>query len=1075
MKNSISKSVLGIVVAAIAIMAAVLWFDHRPPSPSPAPQSTEAKAEVPAAPAATNSSPSAPVTAQDNGELPPVIPISLTNVVVDAENGTWLTNKDFLRVPHQPQMFGSVTFLMDGMIQLQGLGSQTRDRNYRTSIVLPLALTNITDNGTEIVQRGSNVASLHLLGFTRYGSGSDNDMFAEIVWHYTDGLTLKTPVQYQVHFRDWTRNPYEDPANLPYAFSKVVWTTPHPSTRGRAFRLYRTTFANPAPHRIISQLEFVSDMKSPTLALVGVTLDPLKPGQRPDLSRDLEPTDTNPAKQIQIYVQSADGQPVPQAKLQVQSEQNNGSNSPIRLSNYKTTDASGYASLSYPPENLDKLQITASQEDHASRQMIWDVKGGDTVPDSYTFKLTASIIIGGIVLDFSNNPIADAKVSLYRFWTGNDDSPDKKGDHPGFSNLSATTDSQGQWQAKGVPPEMLNHIGFNIKHPDFISASLSGISGATETQLRAGTYKTVLQRGLDVTGRVLDNANNPIAGATVWAGQRWSMDRQQTKTGDDGRFSLHNVPGGSLSFQASASGYAPDDESFTVAPDMPEIVFHLGPGKSIHGVVQDGNGSPIPGVRVSLDSMGNQTYDFEATTDDSGHFTWDSAPSEPMQFSFLKEGYASKRNVALPPDKDNVVTLNPPRQLQGQVVDADSGQPVTKFTVRTGKRQDANSDNIYGIIQDHDFTTQDGTFTLSLDEDDDNAVRVTSDDYATKVESFSDAQNGVIQMTIQMKSSPSLQGVVLAPDGTPAPGVSVAVAKPGAYGSGSVQLQGTHLTSWDNGSKVVITDANGQFTLPSLPATGGFVVAVGEQGFASAPVDQVRASPSLTLQAFGRIEGTLNIGGQPAAGKELYFNQPSTGLQTDFNSYKTTTDDQGKFTFEQLPPGDGTIVRLVQMVPNMWTHSDKTDVTVKSGETTQVTLGDNGAVITGTVRLETQPTNGVSVVYEGHISGQSPQAPAFNSPAEAQAYYQSPEWQAIAAKIKQYSFAVNPNGTFTADDIAPGTYSVNVQALKGGSQPWSHPTIASGNTTLTVPDSFDPASPINIGEIILKPSPSPSN
>ncbi len=1073
MKNSISKSVIAIVAAAIAIMAAVLWFGHRSSAPPVSSPQAEAKTEVPAAPAATNTPPPAPVVAQDNGELPPVVPIPLTNVVVDAENSTWLTNRDYLRAPHQPQIFGSVMFLMDGMIQLQGHGSQTRDRNYRTSIVLPLALTNIiTENGTEVIQRGSNVASLHLLGFTRYGSGSDNDTFAEIVWHYADGLTLKTPIQYQVHFRDWTRNPYEEPANLPYAFSKVVWTTPHPSTPGRAFRLYRTTFANPAPHRIISQLEFVSDMKDPTLAIVGVTLDPLKPGQRPDLSPDLEPIDTNPPKQIQIYVQSSDGQPVPQAKLEIQYEQHNGSNT-THLSSYKTTDASGYASVNYPPQNLDQLQIAASQKDYGGRQMIWDVKGGDTIPDSYTLKLTGSIAIGGIVVDSSNSPIADAKISLYRFWTGNDDAPNKKGDHANFSTLSATTDSQGQWQAKGIPHELLNHVGFNIKHPDFTTASLSGISGATETQLRAGTYKTVLQRGLDVTGRVLDNADNPISGATVWAGRRWSMDRQQTKTGDDGKFSFHNVPAGNLDFQASASGFAADDESFMVAPDMPEIVFHLGAGKTIHGMVQDDNGSPIAGVRVDIDGMANQTYDFSATTDDSGHFSWDGAPSEPVQLSFSKEGYAQKQNVTLPPDQDNVVTMHAPRQLQGQVLDADSGDPVTNFTVRAGKRQDANSDNIYGRVEDHDFATPDGAFTLSLDEEDDNAVRVTSDDYATQVASFPDAQNGVIQMTIKLKSSPSLKGVVLAPDGTPAPGVSVAATRPNAHGSGTVQLQGIHLSSWDTASKVVTTDANGQFTLPS-PPDAGIVVAVGEQGFASAPVDQVRASPTLTLQAFGRIEGTLNIGGQPAAGKELYFNQSNTGIQTDFNSYKTTTDDQGKFAFEQLPPGEGNITRLIRPMPNMWTYSDKTDVTVKSGETTQVTLGDSGAVVTGTVRLETPPTNGESVVYEGNISS-TVSTPSFNSAAESQAYYQSPEWQALASKMKNYSFSVNPDGSFTADDIAPGNYSVNIQALKNGSQPWQHPPIASGHATVTVPDSFDPASPINIGEIVVTPVPPPPN
>ena len=1063
MKNSVSKSVPGILAVGVAAIATVLWLGTHRPVP---PQSTEVAPESSTPSATVSNAP--PVAEQDNGELPPVIPISLTNVV-DAENDLWLKETGFQLVPHQPQEFGSVTFLMDGMIGRTSADPEESD--YPDKIILPLALTNLTANGPEIIQRGSNVASVHLLGATRYNAGEKKTV-AEIVWHYTDGTTLRTPVEYLTHFRSWVRNPYEEPAHLPYPFSKVVWTAPISSPPGSALRLYRTTFANPSPKRTIQALEFDSKKENPVLFIVGVTLDPLKPGQRPDLSPDLEPTDAVPAKQIEMIVQSADGQPLPEAKVQVRFHAG-GKNSYSFAS--KITDASGSALARYPPQDLDQLTITASHDDYGSRKMVWDIRAGDVIPASYTLKLTNGLAIGGIVTDSADSPVADAKISLYHFFMGGDDM-NKRGEQSEFSQKSATTDAQGVWQAKDLPPELINHVGFSVAHKDFLTTNVNlGMNGPMEKQLRAGTFKIVLQHGLEAAGRVVDDADNPISGATVWAGERYSQNRQQAQTDDVGKFAFHNVPAGDVTFSASAKGRAPTDKSITVKPDMEEILFRLGPGKSIRGVVQDDNGAPIPDVRVSLEGNGNvgNTYEFSATTDANGRFEWDSAPTEPMQFYFGKEGYESKRNVTLPPDQDNTVTLHNPRQLQGQVVDADSGEAVTNFSVRCGQRSDSTSDSLYGVIQNQDFSSSDGTFTLQLTEESENAIQVTSDDYAKQTQAFPDAQNGVIQMTIQLKPSVAIHGVVLAPDGTPAPGVSVAITTT-TIGGNTVQLQGTQLVSWSGGSKVVTTDANGQFTLPSPPATGGIVVATGEQGFTSASVDEVRANPTLTLQAFGRIEGTLTIGGQPGVGIQLYFKMDGSGLMTDFNGYKTTTDDQGAFTFDQVPPGDGSIVRLVQTTPNSWTHSDNTEVNVKSGETTQVTLGDNGAVLNGTVRFESPPTNGEALTITGHVAGQPPDAPQFNTPAESQAYYQSAAWQAIAKQIKNYTFVVNANGTFMADDIAPGTYVVSISAQKSGSQMWMQPQIAIGSTTVTVPDSFSPTSPINVGEIVLR-SPSTPN
>lgn len=1069
-EQPIAKSVWAIVIVGLVVIVLTIWTDLRrrkaaPEQPAPVVK-TSTHAVLPARMIASAPADAASTLAPG---LPPVIPISLAGVLTRAENGSWLRDKDYLLVPHRPQTFGGVEFLMDGMIQMQGLASLiTKNRSYRTNVIIPLTLTNYASEGREVIQRGRNIATVFLLGGTRYTDPTPVKS-ADLIWHYTDGTERRTPIICLEHIRDWVRNPYEEPAHLSYAFTKVVWTVPQPAHPGQALRLYRVGFANPAPDKIIDRLELASPMNDPTLFVIGVTLDPLSLGQRPDDTPDLEPGDAVPPKQIQIYVQDAGGQPLAQAKLQVQLQQRNG-RSLTRNGYSLSTDANGCAPVNYPPQDLDTLQVSASHEDYGARKMLWDLSAGDFVPASYTLKLGAGIRIGGTVVDESDAPLAGAKISLYRFWSGDDFNPNRKGEQADFSSRSVTTDEHGAWQVGGLTVELLDHIGFAVEHADFIGTNLTvGANETVESHLRDGTFKIVLRRGLNVHGLVTDDDDNPISGASVWAGLRYFRERQQTKTGGDGTFVFHSISPGNVVFSVAAAGRQPDSKSFMVKPDMPVIVFKLPPGHVIRAVVQDESGSPVPGARVILEGNGDtgRTYEFSTTTGADGHFEWDGAPEDPQPFYIGKEGYEAKRNCRLTPDQDNTVTLHNQRQLQGRVLDATTDLPVTNFTVRAGQASPDNSD-VYGVISAHDFSPADGSFALSLSEESDDAVAVYAGGYADQIQKFPEAQNGVVQLVVRLQPSAGLSGVVLGPDGAPAPGVNVAIASESPRTS--IQLAGGHLRSYDSHTKMATTDANGQFTIASAP-DAGTVVAAGDPGFAQVPLAQVRNNSTITLQAWGRVEGSLKIGGQPGVGKDLLFNVDIPGLGMDFNGCKTTTDDQGQFMFAKVPPGEDAIVRLISTSPNSWTWSDSTSVTVQPGETTQITLGDNGVLLAGTVRLETPSTNGENLNIVGNLSGQMPAAPAFNSSADARAFYQSPEWRALTKQVKHYAVEVNPDGTFTVENVLPGTYALNFSAWTGTARQWEHPPVAQGVTTITVPDSFSPTSPINIGEVVLQPVP----
>ena len=156
---------------------------------------------------AVQANPASPVApaqplARGSGELPPVVPISLAGVLVPAENDQWDKNSAIKAIPRGKQIFGGVEFRIEGMIQLQSKGARDDQQNYRQTIVVPLAETNVTAAGTQVVQRGSNVAAVHLLGATRYGGAGECDM-AQVVWRYADGSASTSHVMFENHVRDW--------------------------------------------------------------------------------------------------------------------------------------------------------------------------------------------------------------------------------------------------------------------------------------------------------------------------------------------------------------------------------------------------------------------------------------------------------------------------------------------------------------------------------------------------------------------------------------------------------------------------------------------------------------------------------------------------------------------------------------------------------------------------------------------------------------------------------------------------------------------------------------------------------
>jgi hypothetical protein len=1004
--------------------------------------------------------------ARGSGELPPVVPISLVGVLVPAENDAWDKDSAVKAIPRGKQSFGGIEFRVEGMLQLQSQGTRDDRHNFRPTIVVPLAETNVTAAGAQVVQRGSNVAAVHLLGATCYGGAGECDM-ARVVWRYADGSARASHVMSENHVRDWTRQPYETPARLPYLFSKVVWRAPIPGKAGRWVRLYRFSYENPEPGRIVQQIEFVSAMQKPTLVVVGLTLDPVRLGERPDDSPNLEPTGPVPGAQMDVVVQTSDGLPLSNAKVRVLAEQASDK-STDGIDQTQFTDASGLTRVGYPPpQGLQRLELYVAHVDYVGRKMGWEVQAGDEIPATYTFKLSNGITIGGRVVDESEAPITGAELNFARILSGGEDIV-RRGEQSDFRTRSITSDAQGLWQMKAVPPDFLYRIVIRASHPDYVGTNYFWQqSESWDQELRAGTFKVVLRHGSWVAGRVLDEGGNPIVGATVAAGNY--PDSPETKTDTRGAFGFHNLSLGEVQFSALAKGMKPEIRTVEVKPGTPEILFRLRRGQTVRGIVKAESGEPIAGAGIHLESKNggaSDTYQLKLSSDNDGRFEWDGAPDEALNFCFLKTGYEAKRGQTLKLNEENVITLRHARKIEGRVLDAATEQPVTKFRAGTGP---------YGGVDDFypeypgmkGYADANGRFSLKVDEERTGAVKVEADDYAAQVERLPEAHDGVVQVVLRLKPSAALHGVLVAPDGTPVAGGTVAISSDQL--SGMPHLKNARLVDTGPQGKVVTTDAAGAFVLPSPPETGT-VLAAEERGFGFASVQQVRDSGRLVLQGYGRIEGTYTRNGQPAAGQNFTLSMRHRGILFDWSQYNVTTDDDGRFTFEQVPPGAGQVERLVDMDPNSRAHRYGADVTVLPGQTAQVALGDSGATLTGRILFASAPAEGEKLDLWGILSTVPPPLPGGMSAEETRAFYQTPEGKAIARQAKTFVVNIADDGSLKVDSIPPGTYMLNVSASKPGSRPGENPPLASGKVQVVVPEGATPQTQISVDEVVLRPS-----
>jgi beta-lactamase regulating signal transducer with metallopeptidase domain len=1007
-------------------------------------------------PSATN----APASASQPTNLPPVVPLRYTNAFTAPENKDLQSGGNWAKAPRGSNILGGVHFEIDGLLQLASKSSAGYKRDFREFVTL-----NVPTN---------RYGSVHLLA-TAAWSSEPNRRIADVIWRYTDGTTKRSPILYTGHVRDWWRRPFEEPHQVYSKFARcaVTWSSPDAVKNKAALRAYRVSLANPDPTKPVAFLQLQSAMEDSSLLVLGVSLDPLELGKRPDPSPDAEPEDPKWTRHLGVTVIDAGTSNVV-GGARIKASVSTGSFSADRE---YTGNGSGVADVLLPDETITEVTVEASATDYSTTKHRFAFSGTNPVPAFVTVRLHGGTTIGGIVLNKAGDPVAGAEVEVYRFWTGSD-AMGQPGEDSGFGNKKAKTGADGRWEVSAVPKHRFNRIGISVSHDDYVKVSISPIAqdAAVEAALVGKQHEIRLMSAIFVSGLVLNPDGQAVPNADVRVGRRFSGNDREARTDASGRFRIGGQQAGETVVTARAKGYGAAGEKVTISEKTPQITLTLKPARLFSGVVTDADNQPIPDVWLAVDTvhgpdadeLANEFTEFTARTASDGTWSWESGPEMEMQFRFQKDGFAGKSGVRIKPDQPATVVLNKPREVEGIVLDAESGEPVKEFRLEPRGNWWSNSDA-------RSFSAPNGRFTFSLPQDHYDRFHVTSANHEPNEELIPAAVNGVIQMTIRVKPAEDWSGIVVDAAGNPAAGVTVAVAGIGE----NLNLQGDRLDSWREGT-VFTSGPDGSFKLNPVQQPNA-VVAAGPAGFGLSTVEEFRQTRRVRLLPFGALQGTYRgpvdategANGGAKLTLQLFAGsgQGYIGISGSWGGLQSSLSSGGTFHYTRVPAGSHQLVRLIKAAANSWAHRPIQDVVIEPGQTATVDVTVEGSRVIGQLVLgEAARIPGMQ--WQVGIATASRWKPNPSmSPEEIQKLVQDPEFQKAMQRMRHYQCTYRPDGTFEGQDVPAGTYDLTAvgYVLKDGqaSQAWN------ATKSFTIPEGSAPDSILDLGAITLTPAPVP--
>ncbi|MCK4793363.1 MAG: hypothetical protein KAV87_57065, partial [Desulfobacteraceae bacterium] len=400
--------------------------------------------------------------------------------------------------------------------------------------------------------------------------------------------------------------------------------------------------------------------------------------------------DTNTHTLKVVVVQQENKKPVPDASLVLSSLYIRDSYR--REKTLYTTDSQGCCQIRLNAEKLySPLSVTAQKQGFATMFESFSNYGSSDIgrlplvnlPNSHIFEMLPASSLGGIIQDKAGNAIEAVDV---RFSASLEDANGRNS-----IRRSVQTDENGRWRVDGVPSEV-DRITLGLRHPEYggDNGRNRRITGEALVNARALKHVETLEKGLTITGKVIDDQGSPIARATVMM-KLQSYSPIHALTNVSGEFWLVCADDMSAYREAptlivEAPGYAPERQTIDLQLNLGSLEFRLRRGGSVICHVVDTEGRPIVGAWTVIQPL--QDYReygvWLEDTDEQGKFKIPNVPDNDIKLTVGKHGYIAVRDYVLHPARDEVIiTMQRALRLQGTVMDAKTGEPIPNFEIAT--------------------------------------------------------------------------------------------------------------------------------------------------------------------------------------------------------------------------------------------------------------------------------------------------------------------------------------------------------------------------------------------------------
>jgi RNA polymerase sigma factor (sigma-70 family) len=601
----------------------------------------------------------------------------------------------------------------------------------------------------------------------------------------------------------------------------------------------------------------------------------LTPGAEPIVLR------ARKANRLEVEVQSAGAAPVAGARVELRST----------LVWRADTDGNGLAVLTGVGPGARPLRVEAVGFAPAA-EMIPTEPG--MAVQKIQIRLGKGAAVSGRVLDPAGRAVAGARV-----WPRSSSQPFPVID-PAIDAVS--TDGAGRFL---IPALATGTYQLAASHPGFASTATAplgiGAGGLKDVEIR-------LPAGGRVEGEVREVDGSPAVAVQVRIGALsralpWN-DAREVFTDRSGRFSLGGLPRRTVQVVAigprSASRMQAADLS---AAESASVKLTLEQSGSIEGVVVDGKGEPIAEAQVSARGAAPADqpllWDLRGgpmqVSDAAGRFRFTGLPEGPYHLRAARpdappDGWQLQPEVLAKTGQSDVrVLVRGDGTISGRALFPDGTAPPS-FIVRIGP---ARSAPFAGKDGKFSLTAPAGSHELGI-----SGAAFVSTRRPVTVEEGVDRDLG----TVTLQRGRAVSGRVLAPDGKPVAGATVAAGW-GLTGSGST----LYIPNESVGAQETTADAEGRYSFGGFDDRSLVVVAgmdgVGRSDAIGVPGGTGGASVDLTLKPTGSLEGRVTRDGQPFADTVVIASP-----RIERMNYFVTTGPDGHYALDTLPQG---VFRLV--------------------------------------------------------------------------------------------------------------------------------------------------------------------